>query len=221
MSIMLIMSCYTGFFNVWRGWQSLNTGPRFYLRLIRRTGWLWIYASRTTDGCPFKPKKLSVPFLYPGVPEVLNQYWTFKNNERFFLSFYMHVCLYMCCACTCYLYNQCLQPILYLFFKMGWMNHVIKEGICDELTTCSIFKIHIVFCHLLCLPFERRETYCFSLIFFFRFFCFFSAKLVWTITFLSFQIGQLYLVCGCMTIRRCVAYCNDLRGTLIFDLKVK
>ena len=32
MSIMLIMSCYTGFFNVWRGWQSLNTGPRFYLR---------------------------------------------------------------------------------------------------------------------------------------------------------------------------------------------
>ena len=37
--------------------------------------------------------------------------------------------------------------------------------------------------------------------FFFRFFCFFSAKLVRTITFLSFQIGQLYLVCGCMTIR--------------------
>jgi hypothetical protein len=37
MSIMLIMSCYTGFFNVRRGWQSLNTGPRFYLRLIRRT----------------------------------------------------------------------------------------------------------------------------------------------------------------------------------------
>ena len=62
MCIMLIMSCYTGFFNVWRGWQSLNTGPRFYLRLIRRTGWLWIYASRTTDGRPFKPKKLSVPF---------------------------------------------------------------------------------------------------------------------------------------------------------------
>jgi hypothetical protein len=37
MSIMLIMSCYTGFFNVRRGWQFLNTGPRFYLRLIRRT----------------------------------------------------------------------------------------------------------------------------------------------------------------------------------------
>jgi hypothetical protein len=35
-------------------------------------------------------------------------------------------------------------------------------------------------------------------------FCFFSAKLVRTITFLSFQIGQLYLVCGYMVIRRCV-----------------
>jgi hypothetical protein len=39
--------------------------------------------------------------------------------------------------------------------------------------------------------------------------------------FLSFRIGQLYLVCGCMTIRQCVAYRNDLRGTLTFDLKVK
>jgi hypothetical protein len=68
MNIMLIMSCYTGFFNVRRGWQSLNTGPRFYLHFIRRTGWLWIYTSRTTDGRPFKPKKLSVPFLHPGVP---------------------------------------------------------------------------------------------------------------------------------------------------------
>jgi WD40 repeat protein len=53
------------------------------------------------------------------------------------------------------------------------------------------------------------------------FFCFFSAKLVWTIAFLSFQIGQLYLVCGCMTIGRCVAYRNDLCGTLTFDLKDK
>ena len=57
--------------------------------------------------------------------------------------------------------------------------------------------------------------------FFCFFFCFFSAKLVRTITFLSFQIGQLYLVCGCMTIRQCVAYRNDLYGTLTFDLKVK
>jgi hypothetical protein len=42
---MLIMSCYTGFFNVRRGWQSLNMGPRFYLRLFRKTGWLWISTS--------------------------------------------------------------------------------------------------------------------------------------------------------------------------------
>ena len=57
-----------------RGWQSLNTGPRFYLRLIRRTGWLWISTSRTTDGRPFKTKKLSVPFLYPGVPAGLTPF---------------------------------------------------------------------------------------------------------------------------------------------------
>ena len=62
------MSCYTGFFKVRRGWQSLNTGPQFYLRIIRRTGWLWIYTSRSTDERPFKPNKLSVPFLYPRVP---------------------------------------------------------------------------------------------------------------------------------------------------------
>jgi hypothetical protein len=83
MSIMLIMNCYTGFFNVRRGWQSLNTGPRFYLRLIRRTGWLWIYTSRTTDGCPFKPKKLLVPFLYPGVPSG----WHLGKSEKMIHSF--------------------------------------------------------------------------------------------------------------------------------------
>ena len=74
MSIMLIMSCYTEFFNVRRGWQSLNTGPRFYLCLIWRTGWWWIYISRTTDGCPFKQKKLSVPFLYHRVPTELTPF---------------------------------------------------------------------------------------------------------------------------------------------------
>ena len=98
-SIMLIMSCYTGFFNVRRGWQSLNKGPRFYLRLIRRTGRLWIYTSHTTDGCPFKPKKLSVQFLYPGVsvwlveeslktdgqqyiPSILTNQTTLTSNQR-------------------------------------------------------------------------------------------------------------------------------------------
>jgi hypothetical protein len=43
-------------------------------------------------------------------------------------------------------------------------------------------------------------------------------KLVRTITFLSFQIGQLYMVCGCMTIRRCVTYRHDHRETLTVDL---
>ena len=61
--------------------------------------------------------------------------------------------------------------------------------------------------------------YCFNLIFS-------SASsqqslLARTITFLSFQIGQLCLVYGCMTIRRCVAYHSDLYETLTFDLKVK
>ena len=50
------------------GGNLLNTGPQFYLRVIQRTGWLWIYTSRTTNGRPFKPKKLSVPFLYLGIP---------------------------------------------------------------------------------------------------------------------------------------------------------
>jgi hypothetical protein len=62
-----------------------------------------------------------------------------------------------------------------------------------------------------------KKILCMNLLIFrfcFRLFCFFSAKLVRTITFLDFQIGQLYLLCGCMTIRRCVEYRNDLRGTL-------
>ena len=82
MSIMLIMNCNTGFFNVRRGWQSLNTGPQFYLRLICRTGWLWISTSHTTDGRPFKPKKLSVPFLYPGVPAGLVSFGLWKKVDN-------------------------------------------------------------------------------------------------------------------------------------------
>jgi uncharacterized membrane protein YphA (DoxX/SURF4 family) len=100
--LMLIMSCYTGFFNVRRGWQSLNTGPRFYLRLIRRTGWLfirrtgwlWIYTSRTTDGRPFKPKKLSVPFQYPGVPAGFSHFHI--NILVFFVGLSLIVLCYLC-----------------------------------------------------------------------------------------------------------------------------
>ena len=72
------MSCYTGFFNVRRGWQSLNTGPRFYLRLIRRTGWLLIYTSRTTDGetwCLFYPRHT----LWEGV-KWIELFWLFFFN---------------------------------------------------------------------------------------------------------------------------------------------
>ena len=106
-----------------------------------------------------------------------------------------------------------------VFLRMFW-NFIsslpVKRG--GSLSFLMIFTFAVP---ELCLPFERRETYYFSLIFFFRF-CFFSAKLVRTITFLSFQIiRQLYLVCGCMTIRWCVAYRNDLHVNLIFDLKVK
>ena len=83
MSIMLKMSCYTGFFNVRRKWQSLYTEPRFYLHLIRMTGWLWIYTPRTTDGRPFKQKKLSVPCLYPGVPEGFIIFENASNNKAY------------------------------------------------------------------------------------------------------------------------------------------
>ena len=41
------------------------------------------------------------------------------------------------------------------------------------------------------------------------------------ITLLWFDIGLPYLVHGCITIRRCVAYIHDPDTTLNFDLKVK
>ena len=107
-----------------------------------------------------------------------------------------------------------LCPFLYFEFPNFWF---LDDNLWAKSQMCGMPFWHFLL-KLLCLPFERRETYCFNLIFFF---CFFSAKLVRTITFLSFQIGQLYLVCGCMTIRWCVTYHNDLRGTLTFDLNVK
>ena len=85
----------------------------------------------------------------------------------------------------------------------------------------SMEKLQLYFTAIFMSPLRMKGDIWFSSDFFFFRFRFFSAKLVWTITFLSFQIGQLYLVCGCMTIRRCVAYRNDLRGTLTFDLKIK
>jgi hypothetical protein len=59
-----LASCYTGFFNVRRGWQSLNRDLGFiYVSSEGRVGCEFIHRGR-----PFKPKKLSVPFLLPGFP---------------------------------------------------------------------------------------------------------------------------------------------------------
>jgi hypothetical protein len=98
------MSCYIGFFNVRRGWQSLNTGPQFYLRLIRWTGWLWIYTSRTTDERSFK-QKLSVPFLYPGVPAGLTPFRGLVPLGR-----------------------RNLVPILPLAHPLGGVNVIVKNN---------------------------------------------------------------------------------------------
>ena len=65
MSIMLIISCYTGFFNVRRGWQSLNTGPRFYLRLIRWTGWLCISYIPHNRRTPLQAEEALGPISIP------------------------------------------------------------------------------------------------------------------------------------------------------------
>ena len=64
MSIMLIMSCYTGFFNVRRGWQSLNTGPRFYLLLIR-VGCEFLHPAQPTD-TPSSRRSSRSHFYTPG-----------------------------------------------------------------------------------------------------------------------------------------------------------
>ena len=62
MSIMLIMNCYSEFFNVRRGWQSLNTGPQFNVSSEGQVGCEFIHPAQPRR--PFKPKKL--PFLYRG-----------------------------------------------------------------------------------------------------------------------------------------------------------
>ena len=131
------------------------------------------------------------------------------------------------------------QNLLFMFN----FNYSIPSCICSILTSVELL-VYVQFnfsrTFRLCLvlttveprvmsPLRTKGDILFQSDFFFRFhFCFhffymffFSAKLVRTITCLSFQIGQLYLVCGCMTIRQCVSYRNELRETLTFDLKVK
>ena len=46
---MLIMSCYSEFFNVRRGWQSLNTGPRFNVSSEGQLGCEFIHPAQLTD----------------------------------------------------------------------------------------------------------------------------------------------------------------------------
>jgi hypothetical protein len=124
MSIMFIMSCYTVFFNVRRGWQSLNTGSRFYLRLIHRTGWLWISTSRTTDGHPFKPKKLSVPFLYPGVPvgfKIMEGSWAVKfvfKTGKVWLLFVYFSCFFAFFNIKIQFRSQQMHPLFFFFAHM-------------------------------------------------------------------------------------------------------
>ena len=114
MSIMLIMSCYTGFFNVRRGRQSLNTGPRFYLRLIRRTGWLWISTSRTTD------------FYTPGFPRGWNTLRDICNTSRWVMDLSVAI-LYKKITQK----NKELVGLINLIFSLvtllRWLNLLVYE----------------------------------------------------------------------------------------------
>ena len=106
----------------------------------------------------------------------------------------------------------------FLLMAQYWM--IFKKSLFFVIISCFLTSDNGWFI-LIMSPLRTKGDILFQSDFFFCFrFCF-SAKLVRTITFLSFQIGQLYLVCGCITIRRWVAYRNDLLGSLTFDLKVK
>ena len=127
---------------------------------------------------------------------------------------------------TCVIHRLKVSIYHLVYIQLNYKTKLFIYDICTGIfQKCNSFSFHyfsLTACKLLIMsPLRTKGDILFQFDFFFRFFCFFSAKLVRTITFLSFQISQLYLVCGCMTIRRCVAYHNDLRGTLIFDLKVK
>ena len=57
------MSCYSEFFNVRRGWQSLNTGPRFNVSPEGQVGCEFIHLhNRQTS---LKAEE-TLQFLYPG-----------------------------------------------------------------------------------------------------------------------------------------------------------
>ena len=123
------------------------------------------------------------------------------------------------CLLYCKSVNLHLQTTFKMFLNVSHIS--IRYSYQASIVTQRKFGPTTFINIIIMSPLRTKGDILFQSDFFFRFFCFFSAKLVRTITFLSFQIGQLYLVCGCMTIRRCVAYRNDRCGTLTFDLKVK
>jgi hypothetical protein len=62
------MSCYTGFFNVRRGWQSLNTGPGFiYVSSAGRVGCEFLHPAQPTDA-PSSRRSSRSHFYTPGFP---------------------------------------------------------------------------------------------------------------------------------------------------------
>ena len=153
------MSCYTGFFNVRRGWQSLNTGPRFYLRLIRRTGWLWIYTSRITDGRPFKQKKLSVPFLYAGVPAGLTPFRELVPlGRRNWCLFYPRHTLWEG-GSSVEIPSNSIKYAKIWFIDIQVLEYLIVQDYNFPQNSINIC-FHIIFSH--CLRKLDVQTYCYS-----------------------------------------------------------
>ena len=67
MSIMLIMSCYTGFFNVRRGWQSLTRDLGFiYVSSEGRVGCEFMHPAQPTDA-PSSRRSSRSHFYTPGL----------------------------------------------------------------------------------------------------------------------------------------------------------
>jgi hypothetical protein len=88
----------------------------------------YLFNSRTTDGHPFKSKKLSVPFLYPGVPTGLTPFrglvplgrrnrhtlceggWTNKRNIKKIKTIHLEHMLYNYIRRSCGMYKFTTNP---------------------------------------------------------------------------------------------------------------
>jgi hypothetical protein len=110
-------------------------------------------------------------------------------------------------------FQNAFQHILCLFSTKEATNFHMRDKFAREKkrTRNIYYVIAFINSEIIMSPFRTKGDILFQSDFFFFgrfrfFFRFFSAKLVRTITFLSFQIGQWYLVCGCITIRRRVTY---------------